>query len=106
MVLIIVFIVLIIMVMNIYFCGVEVRLVLYWVRVVILKYMFRILFVYDVGESCFSFYYNREERDRFTKVYGKFLEFNLKIVRNKNFFRKKEMSKFLKYDLGCEGENL
>lgn len=58
MVLIIVFIVFIIMVMNIYFCGAEVRLVLYWVKVVILKYMFRILFVYDVGESCFSFRYS------------------------------------------------
>lgn len=95
-----------IMVMNIHFCGAEARPVPHWARVVILKYMSRILFVYDVGESCLSPHHNREERDRLTRVYGKFPEPNLKTARNKNLPRKKEMSRFLKHDLGCEGENL
>lgn len=90
-----------IMVMNIHFCGAEARPVPQWARVVILKYMSRILFVYDVGESCLS-----RERDHLTKVYGKLPpESNLKTARNKGLSRKKEVNKLLKNDLGCPGEN-
>lgn len=93
-----------IMVMNIHFCGAEARPVPHWARVVILKYMSRILFVYDVGESCLSPRHDTE-RDHLTKVYGKLPETNLKTARNKDLPRKKETNKLLKNDLGCRGEN-
>nr|XP_020734638.1 neuronal acetylcholine receptor subunit alpha-9 [Odocoileus virginianus texanus] len=94
-----------IMVMNIHFCGAEARPVPPWARVVILKYMSRILFVYDVGESCLSPHQDRE-RGRLTKVYDKLPEPNLKTSRNKGPSRKKEMNKLLKNDLRYQGENL
>ena len=80
-----------IMVMNIHFCGAEARPVPPWARVVILKYMSRILFVYDVGESCLSPDQDRE-RDCLTKVYDKLPEPNLKTTRNKDPSRKKEVN--------------
>ncbi|KAK2491574.1 hypothetical protein MC885_015019, partial [Smutsia gigantea] len=92
------------MVMNIHFCGAEARPVPHWARVVILKYMSRILFVYDVGESCLSPRHDREQ-DHLTKVPGKIPEPNRKRARNKDLPRKKEMNKLLKNDLGCQGEN-
>ncbi|XP_023108953.1 neuronal acetylcholine receptor subunit alpha-9 [Felis catus] len=93
-----------IMVMNIHFCGAEARPVPHWARVVILKYMSRVLCVYDVGESCLSPRHNRE-RTHLTKVYGKLPEPNLNMDRNKDLPRKKEINKLLKNDLGCQGEN-
>uniref|UniRef100_H0VC51 Neuronal acetylcholine receptor subunit alpha-9 n=1 Tax=Cavia porcellus TaxID=10141 RepID=H0VC51_CAVPO len=94
-----------IMVMNIHFCGAEARPVPHWARVVILKYMARILFVYDVGESCLSPRHSRE-RGHLTKVYGKLPESKPKTARNKDLSQKKEMNKLLKNDLGCQGETL
>nr|XP_027793132.1 neuronal acetylcholine receptor subunit alpha-9 [Marmota flaviventris] len=93
-----------IMVMNIHFCGAEARPVPHWAKVVILKYMSRILFVYDVGESCLGPRHSRE-RDHLPKVYGKLPESNLNTARNKDLPRTKEMNKLLKNDLGCQGEN-
>ncbi|TEA31224.1 hypothetical protein DBR06_SOUSAS18710002, partial [Sousa chinensis] len=93
-----------IMVMNIHFCGAEARPVPHWARVVILKYMSRILFVYDVGESCLRPRQDREE-DHLTKVYGNLPEANLKTTRNKDLPRKKEMNKLLQNDLRYQGEN-
>lgn len=93
-----------IMVMNIHFCGAEAQPVPHWARVVILKYMAKILFVYDVGESCLSSHHDRE-RNHLTKVYGKFPEPNLKTAKNKDLPRKKEMNKLLRNDLGYQGEN-
>ncbi|CAO2639800.1 Neuronal acetylcholine receptor subunit alpha-9 [Lemmus lemmus] len=58
-----------IMVMNIHFCGAEARPVPHWAKVVILKYMSRILFVYDVGESCLSPHHS-QEAEQLTKVYS------------------------------------
>ncbi|XP_040481328.1 neuronal acetylcholine receptor subunit alpha-9 isoform X2 [Ursus maritimus] len=92
-----------IMVMNIHFCGAEARPVPHWARVVILKYMSRVLCVYDVGESCLSPRHDRE-RTHLTKVYGKLPEPNLKTDRNKGLSRK-EINKLVKNDLGCHGEN-
>lgn len=77
----------------------------HWARVVILKYMSRILFVYDVGESCLS-PHHKKEQDCIMKVYGKLPEPNLKTARYKHPPGKKEMNKLLKNDLEYEGENL
>lgn len=91
-----------IMVMNIHFCGAEARPVPRWAKVVILKYMSRILFVYDVGESCLS-PHQSQEAEPLTKVYSTLPGSNLKTSRNKGLSRKKEMNKLLKNDLGCQG---
>lgn len=91
-----------IMVMNIHFCGAEARPVPHWAKVVILKYMSRILFVYDVGESCLS-PRRSQEPEQVTKVYSKLPGSNLKTSRNKDLSRKKEVRKLLKNDLGYQG---
>ncbi|XP_045406522.1 neuronal acetylcholine receptor subunit alpha-9 isoform X2 [Lemur catta] len=90
-----------IMVMNIHFCGAEARPVPHWARVVILKYMARILFVHDVGESCLR---HSRERDHLTKVYSQLPEPDLKTARNKDLSRKQKLHDLLKNDLGCQGE--
>lgn len=94
-----------IMVMNIHFCGAEARPVPHWARVVILKYMSRLLFVYDVGESCLGPRHNRE-RGRLSKVYGQLPEPDLKTARNKDLPRKKERNKLVKNNLRYPGETL
>ncbi|XP_043369869.1 neuronal acetylcholine receptor subunit alpha-9 isoform X3 [Dermochelys coriacea] len=43
-----------IIIMNIHHCGAETQPVPQWARVVILDYMSKIFFVYDVGENCTS----------------------------------------------------
>lgn len=43
-----------IIIMNIHYCGSGAKPVPQWARVVILDYMSKIFFVYDVGESCTS----------------------------------------------------
>ncbi|XP_069869283.1 neuronal acetylcholine receptor subunit alpha-9 [Dipodomys merriami] len=94
-----------IMVMNIHFCGAEARPVPHWARVVILKHMARILFVYDVGENCLR-PRHPQEPDHLTKVYSKLPESNLKTARNKDLSRKKEVTRLLKNDLRCQDETL
>lgn len=89
-----------IMVMNIHFCGAEARPVPPWARVVILKYMARILFVYDVGENCLSAR-NDLEQDHPGKLNGHYPESHLKNPRNKDVSRKKEMNKLFKNDVRC-----
>ncbi|XP_052591863.1 neuronal acetylcholine receptor subunit alpha-9 [Peromyscus californicus insignis] len=91
-----------IMVMNIHFCGAEARPVPHWAKVVILKYMSRILFVYDVGESCLSPRHSQEP-EQITKVYSTLPGSNLKTSGHKDLSRKKERNKLLKNDLGCQG---
>ncbi|XP_073468367.1 neuronal acetylcholine receptor subunit alpha-9 [Aquarana catesbeiana] len=41
-----------IIIMNIHLCGAEAKPIPHWARVVILDYMSKIFFVYDVGENC------------------------------------------------------
>ncbi|XP_023685411.1 neuronal acetylcholine receptor subunit alpha-9-I [Paramormyrops kingsleyae] len=41
-----------IFIMNIHFCGAEAKPVPYWAKVLIIDYMSKIFFVYEVGESC------------------------------------------------------
>uniref|UniRef100_A0A8C6WER9 Cholinergic receptor, nicotinic, alpha 9 n=1 Tax=Neogobius melanostomus TaxID=47308 RepID=A0A8C6WER9_9GOBI len=41
-----------IFIMNIHFCGAEARPVPHWAKVLIIDYMSKILFVYEVGENC------------------------------------------------------
>lgn len=43
-----------IFIMNIHFCGAEAKPVPRWAKVLIIGYMSRIFFVYEVGESCTS----------------------------------------------------
>lgn len=43
-----------IIIMNVHHCGSEAKPVPQWARVVILDYMSKIFFVYDVGENCTS----------------------------------------------------
>ncbi|XP_053310972.1 neuronal acetylcholine receptor subunit alpha-9 [Spea bombifrons] len=43
-----------IIIMNIHLCGAEAKPIPRWARVVILNYMSKIFFVYDVGENCTS----------------------------------------------------
>ncbi|GAA6092885.1 neuronal acetylcholine receptor subunit alpha-9-II isoform X1 [Tachysurus ichikawai] len=43
-----------IFIMNIHFCGPEAKPVPRWAKVLIIGYMSRIFFVYEVGESCIS----------------------------------------------------
>ncbi|KAM4854945.1 neuronal acetylcholine receptor subunit alpha-9 [Thomomys bottae] len=94
-----------IMVMNIHFCGAEARPVPHWARVVILKHMARILFVYDVGDNCLRPRHSHEP-DHLTKVYSKLPESNLNTARSKDLSRKKEVKEFLKNDVGGRGESL
>lgn len=94
-----------IMVMNIHFCGAEARPVPPWARVVILKYMSRILFVYDVGESCLSPHQDKEQGPHLTKVYDKLPESMPQTLRNKALSRKKEMNKLITNDLGGQAHS-
>ena len=77
-----------------------------WVRVVILKYIPRILFVYDMGESYRSPCHDQEQ-DHLMNFYDKLPEPNLKTARNKHLPRK-EMNKFMDMDNGggidCESD--
>lgn len=41
-----------IIIMNIHLCGAEAKPVPHWAKVIILDYMSKIFFVYDVGENC------------------------------------------------------
>ncbi|ELV10431.1 neuronal acetylcholine receptor subunit alpha-9 [Tupaia chinensis] len=91
-----------IMVMNIHFCGAEARPVPPWARVVILKYMARALFVYDVGESCLGPRHERE-RTRLSKVYDKLPASNLNAARGKGLSGKKDSHELVKNNLGCQG---
>ncbi|XP_068606929.1 neuronal acetylcholine receptor subunit alpha-9-I [Brachionichthys hirsutus] len=43
-----------IFIMNIHFCGAEARPVPHWAKVLIIDYMSKIFFVYEVGENCTS----------------------------------------------------
>ncbi|XP_003773346.1 neuronal acetylcholine receptor subunit alpha-9 [Sarcophilus harrisii] len=92
-----------IMVMNIHFCGAEAKPVPQWARIVILKYMSKILFVYDVGESCTSPRHSKE-RDPYQKDYAETHRKGLK-NRDNNIVHKKEINGLLNNDLGTQGEN-
>ncbi|XP_073699072.1 neuronal acetylcholine receptor subunit alpha-9-I-like [Garra rufa] len=50
-----------IFIMNIHFCGAEAKPVPHWAKVLIIDYMSKIFFVYEVGENCTT-----PERDRGT----------------------------------------
>lgn len=43
-----------IFIMNIHFCGAEAKPVPHWAKVLIIDYMSKIFFVYEVGENCTS----------------------------------------------------
>ena len=43
-----------IFIMNIHFCGAEAKPVPHWAKVLIIDYMAKLCFVYEVGESCTS----------------------------------------------------
>ncbi|XP_056328371.1 neuronal acetylcholine receptor subunit alpha-9-II [Danio aesculapii] len=54
-----------IFIMNIHFCGAEAKPVPYWAKVLIIDYMSKIFFVYEVGESCASPFGQTEESESF-----------------------------------------
>ncbi len=54
-----------IFIMNIHFCGAEAKPVPHWAKVLIIDYMSRIFFVYEVGESCASPFRPMEESESF-----------------------------------------
>lgn len=56
-----------IIIMNLHHCGSEAKPVPQWARVVILDYMSKIFFVYDVGENCTS---PRREKEEEQKLEG------------------------------------
>lgn len=53
-----------IIIMNLHHCGSEAKPVPQWAKVVILDYMSKIFFVYDVGENCTSPKREKEEERR------------------------------------------
>lgn len=53
-----------IIIMNVHHCGSEAKPVPQWARVVILDYMSKIFFVYDVGENCTSPRREKEQEHR------------------------------------------
>ncbi|XP_076853531.1 neuronal acetylcholine receptor subunit alpha-9-II [Brachyhypopomus gauderio] len=52
-----------IFIMNIHFCGTEAKPVPHWAKVLIIGYMSRVFFVYEVGESCVSPSVQSEDKD-------------------------------------------
>lgn len=54
-----------IFIMNIHFCGAEAKPVPYWAKILIIDYMSKIFFVYEVGESCTSPFRQMEESESF-----------------------------------------
>uniref|UniRef100_A0A3B3SSW3 Cholinergic receptor nicotinic alpha 9 subunit n=2 Tax=Paramormyrops kingsleyae TaxID=1676925 RepID=A0A3B3SSW3_9TELE len=51
-----------IFIMNIHFCGAEAKPVPHWAKVIIIDYMSKIFFVYEVGENCTSPQTKEEEQ--------------------------------------------
>ncbi|KAL4641770.1 hypothetical protein GN956_G10863 [Arapaima gigas] len=51
-----------IFIMNIHFCGAEARPVPHWAKVIVIDYMSKIFFVYEVGENCTTPQVKREEQ--------------------------------------------
>lgn len=56
-----------IIIMNLHHCGSEAKPVPHWARVLILDYMSKIFFVYDVGENCTS---PKKEKEEESKLEG------------------------------------
>ncbi|XP_059378272.1 neuronal acetylcholine receptor subunit alpha-9-II [Carassius carassius] len=54
-----------IFIMNIHFCGAEAKPVPNWAKVLIIDYMSKIFFVYEVGESCACPFGQMEEAESF-----------------------------------------
>uniref|UniRef100_A0A8C9SDM7 Cholinergic receptor nicotinic alpha 9 subunit n=1 Tax=Scleropages formosus TaxID=113540 RepID=A0A8C9SDM7_SCLFO len=61
-----------IFIMNIHFCGAEARPVPHWAKVVVIDYMSKIFFVYEVGENCTTPQAKREEPHANGKTYEEF----------------------------------
>ncbi|KAJ6655383.1 hypothetical protein lerEdw1_005441 [Lerista edwardsae] len=57
-----------IIIMNIHYCGSGAKPVPQWARVVILDYMSKIFFVYDVGESCTSSQRVKEQHPKLKQI--------------------------------------
>ncbi|XP_024139531.1 neuronal acetylcholine receptor subunit alpha-9-II isoform X2 [Oryzias melastigma] len=56
-----------IFIMNIHFCGVEAKPVPHWAKVLIIDYMSKIFFVYEVGENCTSASIQSSQEDALNK---------------------------------------
>lgn len=67
-----------IFIMNIHFCGAEAKPVPYWAKVLIIDYMSKIFFVYEVGESCASPFGQTEDSEPFLQNHKQNLKKKLK----------------------------
>lgn len=78
-----------IIIMNIHHCGSEAKPVPQWARVVILDYMSKIFFVYDVGENCISPQREKDQehklrKDKYQKRQDRYEEVRNQLSRNRN----------------------
>ncbi|XP_013804924.1 neuronal acetylcholine receptor subunit alpha-9 [Apteryx mantelli] len=98
-----------IIIMNVHHCGSEAKPVPQWARVVILDYMSKIFFVYDVGENCTSPQRKKEqehklERDDRGQRRHKEERSHLS-SRNDNCDLKEKLNGNLNKSCGIHGEN-
>lgn len=99
-----------IIIMNLHHCGSEAKPVPQWARVVILDYMSKIFFVYDVGENCTS---PKREKEEECKLEGgdgcqrrhKEVKSHLS-NRNDNPDLKEKLNGNLNRSYGLNGENV
>ncbi|KAM5193846.1 neuronal acetylcholine receptor subunit alpha-9 [Mantella aurantiaca] len=81
-----------IIIMNIHLCGPEAKPIPHWARVVILGYMSKIFFVYDVGENCIS---SQEESDTISRD---------SVHSYDDYDKEQDFHDVLKYPLSAEGD--
>uniref|UniRef100_A0A8D0GNZ2 Cholinergic receptor nicotinic alpha 9 subunit n=1 Tax=Sphenodon punctatus TaxID=8508 RepID=A0A8D0GNZ2_SPHPU len=98
-----------IIIMNIHHCGSGAKPVPQWARVVILDYMSKIFFVYDVGENCTNPQKAKEQELKLRKDYKYWKEQEryeeLKRSRNTERDLQKKLNEPLNTSHGVQGEN-
>lgn len=100
-----------IIIMNLHHCGSEAKPVPQWARVVILDYMSKIFFVYDVGENCTSPKREKEEEHKLEGDDGcerrhKEVRSHLSNNRNDDCDLKEKLNGNLHKSYGVHGENV
>ncbi|XP_030622410.1 neuronal acetylcholine receptor subunit alpha-9-II [Chanos chanos] len=93
-----------IFIMNIHFCGAEAKPVPHWAKVLIIDYMSKIFFVYEVGENCASPVGQTQESDHRNQNY-----LQSKLPRNQNLqhpsrSRQPQLNGKLKGPMGQENQ--
>ncbi|XP_062898527.1 neuronal acetylcholine receptor subunit alpha-9 [Mobula hypostoma] len=80
-----------IFIMNIHHCGPEAKPVPKWAKVVILQYMSKIFFVYDIGETCTTI--QKEDEKKNCKMQSDNSKTNVKLKKEKELTIKDQLSK-------------